>query len=68
MQQSRIQKNRQCASQLLPIRRWPHGNSCTRTHVVRLHIVGTNEPKIAQQVNKSPSQARNIIKMVRSDL
>ena len=39
-------------SRLLPIRQWPHGNSCTWAHDVRLHIAGTNEPKSAQQVKQ----------------
>ena len=34
-------------SQLLPIRQWLRGNSCTWAHYVRLHIAATNEPKTA---------------------
>ena len=31
---------------------WLHGNSSTWAHDVRLHIVGTNEPKSAQQAKQ----------------
>ena len=27
---------------------WPHGNSCTSAHDVRLHIAGTNKPESGQ--------------------
>ena len=43
-------------SRLLPIRQWPHGNSCTWAHDVRLHIAGTSEPKSAQQVKQGAKQ------------
>ena len=39
-------------SQLLPIHQWPHGNSCTWAHDVRLHIACTNEPNSVQQVKQ----------------
>ena len=47
-----VKKTDNVPSQLLPIRQWPHGNSCTWAHDVRLHIAGTNEPKSAQQVKQ----------------
>ena len=39
-------------SRLLPFHQWPHGNSCSWTHDVRLHIAGTNEPKSPQQAKQ----------------
>ena len=39
-------------SRLLPISQWPHSNSYTWEHDVRLHITSTNEPKNAQQVKQ----------------
>ena len=33
---------------LLPMYQWPHGNSCTWSYDVRLHIASTNELKNAQ--------------------
>ena len=36
-------------SQLLPIRQWLHGNSCTWAHDELVHIAGTIVIKIAQQ-------------------
>ena len=47
-----VKKTNNVPSQLLPIRQWPHGNSCTWTHDAQLHIAGTNEPKTAQQVKQ----------------
>ena len=43
-------KNR--PSRLLPIRQWPHGNSCTWAQDGRLLITGTSEPKSARQVKQ----------------
>ena len=40
-------------SRLLLIHQWPHDNSCTWAHDVRLHIAGTNEPKSAKQVKQA---------------
>ena len=39
-------------SRLLPVHQWPHDSSCTWAHDVRLHIVGTSEPKSAQHVKQ----------------
>ena len=47
-----VKKTGNMTSRLLPIRRWPHDNSCTWAHDVRLHIAGTNEPNNAQQVKQ----------------
>ena len=38
-----VKKTDNMPSRLLPIRQWPHGNSCTWAHDVRIHIDGTNQ-------------------------
>ena len=47
-----VQKTDNAPSRLLSLRQWPHGNSYTWAHDVRLHIAGINEPKSAQQVKQ----------------
>ena len=44
-------------SQLLPIRQWTHDKSYTSGHdAFVVHIVGTSEPKSAQELSKSSKE------------
>ena len=45
-------KRHNLPSRLLPVSQWPHGNSFTWPHNVRLHITGTYESKCAQRVKQ----------------
>ena len=47
-----VKKTDSVPSRLLPIRQWPHDNSCTWAHDIRLHIAGANEPKSVQKVKE----------------
>ena len=43
----KVKKTDSVCSQLLLIRQWLRGSSCTWAHYVRLHIAATNELKTA---------------------
>ena len=51
-----VKKTDNVPSRLLPIRQWPHVNSSTWAHDVRLHIASTNEPKSAQHAKQRAKQ------------
>ena len=49
-----LNKTDNVSSRLLPIRQWPHEDSCTWAHDVRLLIAATNKLKRAQKVKEGP--------------